>query len=382
MKQNIAFLLGSGISLKAGIPCTGQITEAVLSGDGFHWSTDRRYYLGPRAIDYDDGYISSVTKFLSRIKNEVDNYYSFNRRKHDTTYEDMFSVVSQLGDSEYGEYDNPALFALREKILADSPQVLIGMGYKKSMNWTLAELCSETIQYIKCIVTIKIGEKHDNISYLETFSNLLEIDSVERMKIFTLNHDTLIENYLSEKGIDFVDGFGFDGRRWVWDELNYELPRKKKELKLLKLHGSISWFYDTVEDGKIIRKPLPNDIRDIEGPEILIGTINKILDYSNRDIYWKIHGKFNNYLDETNILIVSGYSFNDKVINSRIGNWFVGNRKLIIIHPNIDKMKEKARPLLRRKWDAWEKTGNLKTIEDYFENVTTENLEYHIVNEN
>jgi hypothetical protein len=381
MKQNIAFLLGSGVSLKAEIPCTSRITNDVLSGDGFSRSSNGIYDKDiPTIANFDDGYISSVTKFLSRIKKEVDDYYSFHRWEHDTTYEDLYSVASQLKDSEWGEYDNPALFALREKILADSPQVLIGKGYKESTNWTLAELCNDTIQYIKWVVTRKIGAKHGDVNYLRTFSELLDIDSVNRMKIFTLNHDTLVEDYLSGKGIDFVDGFRFDGRRWLWDELNYNLPAKK-DLKLLKMHGSINWFSDTAKDRKIIRLPLPDDIRDIEGPEILVGTINKILDYSNRDIYWKIHGKFNDYLDETDILIVSGFSFNDKVINSRIENWFVGNRK-IIIHPNINKMKRKARPLLRRKWDAWGKIGNLKTIENRFENVTTENLKYYIVNEN
>jgi hypothetical protein len=83
-------------------------------------------------------------------------------------------------------------------------------------------------------------------------------------------------------------------------------------------------------------------------------------------------------ISEVSILIIGGYSFNDKVINSRLENWMEGNHKLIIIHPNINEMKEKARPLLRKSknWDTWEKTKRLKTIEDCFENVTTVNLEY------
>jgi hypothetical protein len=280
MKQNIAFLLGSGISLKAGIPCTREITNVVLGGE-------------------DDGF-SSINKFLLRIKKEVDDYYLFHGWGHDTTYEDLYSIISQLKDGERGEYDNPVILALAEKILIDFPEVRAGKGHHTIQNGTLWHLCEESMNYIKCVVTRELSTRKEDINYLNIFSDVLGSKFVDEMKIFTLNHDTLVEEYLTQKGIDFVDGFKFDGKRYVWDELNYDLPAKN-ELKLLKLHGSINWFYDT-QDRKIIRTPLPDDITDLECPEILVGTINKILDYSNRDIYRKMHGKFDDYLDKTNIL--------------------------------------------------------------------------------
>lgn len=42
--NKIAFLLGSGISLRAGMPSTSDITEQVLSGEGVTFHSDGTYY--------------------------------------------------------------------------------------------------------------------------------------------------------------------------------------------------------------------------------------------------------------------------------------------------------------------------------------------------
>jgi hypothetical protein len=48
----VAFLLGSGISIPAGMPSTREITDQVLSGEGVMRQTDGNYYFGRPQYDH------------------------------------------------------------------------------------------------------------------------------------------------------------------------------------------------------------------------------------------------------------------------------------------------------------------------------------------
>jgi 3-mercaptopyruvate sulfurtransferase SseA len=54
-------------------------------------------------------------------------------------------------------------------------------------------------------------------------------------------------------------------------------------------------------------------------------------------------------------LIVSGYSFGDKAINSRIIQWLdsLPSRKIIIIHPDPNYLLEHVRNAIRISWHRW-----------------------------
>ncbi len=73
-------------------------------------------------------YVWRVVPFLERLKDEIDDYNSPSRRPcldhtPQTNYEDLFSMASQIHDSEY-EHDNPAMQPLIDKILPDIQPVL------------------------------------------------------------------------------------------------------------------------------------------------------------------------------------------------------------------------------------------------------------------
>jgi hypothetical protein len=130
---------------------------------------------------------------------------------------------------------------------------------------------------------------------------------------------------------------------------------------LLKLHGSINWYF-LEEDGSYTlstplnefwqNNPRVNPLED--RPEILVGTLNKILQYSN-PIYLDLQCSFNRLLNHSAKLIVSGYSFGDKAINSRIIQWLdsLPSRKIIIIHPDPNYLLEHVRNAIRISWHRW-----------------------------
>jgi hypothetical protein len=114
----------------------------------------------------------------------------------------------------------------------------------------------------------------------------------------------------------------------------------------------------------------------------LAGTFNKMLDY-NSTIYADLHYQFYRSLKGTPILIVSGYGFRDKGINTRIVDWvYASNRhRIIVIHPNQSALLESARGSISNKWDNWLKTGRVNIIPKPIEETSWEEVSTYLANE-
>ena len=121
--KKIAFLIGSGFSSPAGLPSTGDITNHVLSGKGLMRHTDGNFYFGEPVYSHmglPDEYVPRVADFLKILKNEIDDYYKKLPVKF-PNYEDIHYIAKQIFDSELGEYDNPAIQLLIDKIIKNNP---------------------------------------------------------------------------------------------------------------------------------------------------------------------------------------------------------------------------------------------------------------------
>ena len=88
-----------------------------------------------------------------------------------------------------------------------------------------------------------------------------------------------------------------------------------------------------------------------------------MLAYSN-SVYSDLQNYFFNSLQSTQCLIISGISFNDKAVNSRIVDWMSSaeNRKMVIIHPEPERIKFSSRPAISRNLESWVKGGKLSFI--------------------
>ena len=60
-------------------------------------------------------------------------------------------------------------------------------------------------------------------------------------------------------------------------------------------------------------------------PLLLIGTFNKVAEYS-RGIFLDLHHRFRSTLREADRLVVCGYSFGDKGINTAVIEWYYAKR--------------------------------------------------------
>ncbi len=368
MLKNVSLLLGAGVSIPAGLPSTGEITKELFEGKSDSLKT---------IIKKDD---ELVLRFLKLIYRKIDEFYE----NKTINYEDLYYITTQIKDYLV-EYENPIVANFTEDIIAELSQFYYLKNSSKNANLEnkLSKVASMAGNYINDVTTQLLRNDMIKTNHLSFIEGIVADKSVENLTIFTLNHDIIIERYLKDNKIDYYDGFIYDKlkskngdiRLWQADFIN-----ATQKIRLLKLHGSIDWYKIKTEDFNFYQKysfaQIGNlsKLKDFSGdkrPLILTGRFNKILEY-NRSIYVDLHYNFYRILPTTNILLISGYSFNDKGINSWLIDWMyaVEEHKIVLIHPRPDKCIMNARFGIKHHWRIWQKENKVKIISIFIEEFT------------
>jgi hypothetical protein len=367
--MSTTFILGSGISIDAGMPTVDEITGQVLSGDGARRYTDETYALsGPPWQLTEPLHRAPVDCVLMLIGMAV-RLISGLAPSSEPSYEDIAYAVQQCHDAYTGEYENPIVLpfldALAEAIGTDRT--------------TAGERCGDAVDYIVDTVTALLHQgdlhRHDHLRALITAGE-------EPVCFVTLNHDLLLETALADHAIEYADGFDAipgDVRLWAdaWDHA---------QVQVLKLHGSVDWY-----DIRPLRGPGGiwqaaqmsvadvNHVADFDvrssRPTLLTGTFTKILAYQT-GVFPALHARFHEVLKGSYRLIAIGYGFGDKAINNHIKGWLdrdAGNR-LVVCHRSPQAVRACARPLIQRNWGAWEAAGRLTTIPKFVGELTHDDL--------
>jgi hypothetical protein len=404
-KRNLTFLFGSGVSIPAGMPTLDEITEKVLSGEGIFFYNE---IFSPRVRPFSDpakkleeeqrDYVQIIVKFLHRVKIEIQEYYKKHQFKSGCDYEDLYYIVNQIYNSEVGEFDNPAIQPLVDKILPDIKSILINTF--PTSRWALSKLARETIKYIEYVVFHLLDSDSRSLKYLRLLAEASHDNEYSNVDIFTLNHDTVIEKFLIENDIQFTDGF-FEPDR---EEHRYWEPSlfNSTSLKvfLFKLHGSINWFRFRREDAEdwsgesiIIPSGMVNSlISDANGrtwraldkrPILLIGRYNKTFDYLS-GIFAELHCQFYHSLRNVGQLIICGYGLGDRGINTQIIDWLYSsdNCKIIVVDPRPEQLKNKYLSSISNKWDLLRSTGKLRIIEKGIEKTSWQEIKGYLLDSN
>jgi len=159
---------------------------------------------------------------------------------------------------------------------------------------------------------------------------------INPLVIATLNYDNAIENAAEQNGWKWTDGLD------EWNGNRALLPSvfDQKTAYLLKLHGSVYWQHDKVQDddeynhhrsrvGNMPRSAFTStnfvraDLKMLNNgahtnPGVIFGGSNKL---THEGPFLEVLRSFQQYLDNVNILTVIGYSFRDQHINAPIGRW-------------------------------------------------------------
>ena len=396
-RLRIAFLLGSGISIPAGILSTHQLTECILSGIDIirngkarHHSDDTfSFHYTDTGAKENDEYVSRIVPLLNKLKAEIDLYYFQNGRTGN--YEDLYYVVNQIEESLSGDHENPAIQPFIERIANELQPLLAGKPREIRERWTIHELMSETKDYIHDVVSEMLRMPLARTDHLDFIKNACHYLVSEGLDIFTLNHDTLLEQVLLQFKNNVVDGFGVplkDVR--YWDPSLFENQQSK--IRFLKLHGSINWYRFRPEGGnwgtERVGIPLNRDIWHQEAPldgmqlpvegrsMMLVGTFNKMLRYTG-DIYADLHYHFRRRLRKVTNLVICGYGFGDKGINSQLIEWSYSHPglRIVIIHHDFEGLKRRARYAIRANFEEWAKRGILSVIHKRIEQISWQEIE-------
>ncbi|MGO9243931.1 MAG: SIR2 family protein [Verrucomicrobiia bacterium] len=376
------FLLGSGISKPASFPPLEKISARILSGEGILKDSEG-IYREKRATDGDTFFADEELKHLLRFLHwlGVQANMRFEGTPHRANYEDLFYLASQIHDDLLDEYENPAV---RPFILAALSDLWESVPENARPLIELSELAGEATNYIRDVVVAMLAKQSERTDYLKLFLDAACDSTVSELNLFTLNHDKLLEEYFHNK-IGVTDGFKkeneFGIRRWSPTLFDETVPsRRVTSVRLFKLHGSINWYRFRPESSRhyvrglnpwveeyvgIRSKPSLSEVRDslerrheiIGRSLILVGTFNKMLDYTDR-VFLEMHYRFIRVLDETEQLIVCGYGFGDKGVNKRITEWMCSSlsRKMLIIDPKSPgQLSQSARPSVALKIKEWKR---------------------------
>src|SRR6266404_5334494 len=147
--MKLCFLLGSGISIPAKLPSVGDLTNAILSGDGLIIESDSSV---SRITDrnrpqYEEQQgrekVSRIRTFLDWLKAQANSRYAEIPERW-VNYEDLAYLAGQIHDDLAHEYENPALQPFVRNALIDLAGLFSGAGLSAETE-SLLELAGETV---------------------------------------------------------------------------------------------------------------------------------------------------------------------------------------------------------------------------------------------
>lgn len=377
--KNVAFLLGAGASIPAGYISTDDLTDLILtSNDYWIGSAERTVFSKNCSGSSKTELTILVRRIICWLKDRTQEYFG-RRNKHGVkvvNYEDIYYLASQISD-DATELQNPGLLPLMDRL---KQEMISWPEYKnlRKQDSPCADLIEledfqllweYTRHYIEDIVTHVLRQPANCDRHLQLITAIRQTSGLKLKGIATLAHDTHVEEFLHNQNIPLADGFSpklADGNWKIWED---HFPENDR-IPYLKLHGSVgwrklTWRVNNISPGPFAigvntRTPIcpePNHNTAYESgrwepaddrPLLLIGTFNKPAKYAWH-MMLDVHYRFRKILEDLDKLVVCGYSFGDKAINTQLIFWCSNGGSLVVIDPRCpSSVHENARYAIRQ----------------------------------
>jgi hypothetical protein len=370
LKSRYIFLLGAGASVEAEIPASLSLTKRIADAN---------------SIDAADDIANSVLWFvLGALKLQRGSNAS-NPLLENIDVEELISAVVALRDKETNQLTpfvatwNPAVDSLgarsslsRDLIINAILQTELTSGpipttseefqkkvksflvravnkygrldYSEAWKGVRTRRGSEVFEAAVDVTLHRLSKltwldpedesTQERVNYLRPLSQLAE--ELGSLCVTTLNYDNTVE---MATGADCATGI----QEW---SLGKRLKKPEKGIYLLKLHGSIDWYFevkkrepikDVVLTGSPWHKHAAKTLAKYDKElAIIFGRGNKLRpDGPFLDLLFE----FRSELDNSDKLIAVGYSFRDPHVNDQIRRWLLAHEsaQLIAIAPSIVK---------------------------------------------
>lgn len=335
-------MFGAGISVPAGI----------MSGKDLLFSLKSLGYADGINDFYTQNEVREIFKIIfDYYESKIENINKDFKTNHKFNYEEIYYDVLKIIEVINGMNANAFAQTLKLKNELESKSRVSG-------NEQFKRILKHFNNYIYNVVLRMINTKVDieDLTYLDGLVRFIKNNYENILSVATLNYDCLIEMKLTDEGVEYIDGFRKLNDDEVFANINNYSERVEifdrneflqNTFKLLKLHGSLNWsiVIQEIPDNNVLKtvayiKDLLGENRlfkkgdkvlfkgiEVQIPSeksILIGSDNKIKSY-NYGLHLRMTHEFQNQLDRSQILIVSGYSFGDDGVNLRILDWLVQN---------------------------------------------------------
>lgn len=232
---------------------------------------------------------------------------------------------------------------------------------------SIEEIITDIEKIIKVNCSLKLPENAPHSLFIEKITKRKV--TLPRVKIFTLNYDTLFEQAGRKKNFTIIDGFSFShprtfsGRNFDLDIVSRNSSRVKEEdnfvqkvFHLYKPHGSVDW---TKEGYDIIQKD------EVANPLMIFPKDSKY-ESSYEQPFFEMMSRFQQNLRNENVLLICvGFSFSDKHIVTAIVEALEQNPgfQLMVVNKGIDTTSETFKPI----FEASKKHNNIVLIDELFE---------------
>ena len=314
-------------------------------------------------------------EFLARLREQTANYYS-NDSRPPINYEDLYFLADQLCD-ESGWTDNAAIEPFRVALSGLTSDL-----YGSPGDGGFEELCRETLNFIQYVIATKLRKKVPVVGF-DLLRTLAALPGRNPLTICTLNHDLLIERFLEDEFIPYLDGFKQTPEYGIRYFDRGEFNRDGSKAKLLKLHGSLNWWrfrpnnggFDDEQTGiptatwdECLNKR-GKPFRPMDSlPRFLTGYGNKLVAYQG-DIFLAQMREFDRALDEHNKIVMSGYGWGDNGVNIRLKNWIweKPDRQIILLHEEPEILR--PRRALQHFFDEMVAQGRLMLLRKFMGHV-------------
>jgi len=394
MSHNVVFLLGAGASLGAGLPSTEEITKVVLSGENVVRRFKKKTYGfatggedSPQQMQrWHAIHVQPIVDYLRSLRCLTSSYYK-NRRVGSLNYEDLYYLGQQVRGALFRYVDNPLLYEVAESVHKDICDRERARRGKSGSHICVSarEVMEGATEYIQGITRELLAKPPGSTDYLRLIAESWRDDRVSHMAIATLNHDRVIDAFLKRSGIPYTDGFQEPSEPDGFRSFRTQVFDQENAARVLKLHGAVDWIQRWSPDDlwdwdmMIAVDPSAPDVMEVNGYRVepvplLIGTQNKVEDYTLNRILSDLQHEFLHCLDVSDLMVIAGYGFGDRGINARIVHWMYGHRgrRLVVIDPALEKTKDS--PGVREFWETWLEPAEPLTLPRGVEDIRWEHV--------
>ena len=176
------------------------------------------------------------------------------------------------------------------------------------------------------------------LAVYEKLEDFIKDQGDNELKIITTNYDLIIEESYAQIGRQIINGFlwspshrkGYWRNKWKCDSND----DNSNPIRLVKLHGSISWHREDngeneiVELGGVGYRNMSHDI-------MIMPTLTK-KDYTQQP-FSSLTEQFKNILNKIDVLIIIGYSYRDNELNAMIKERLSNGLVVISISPRSNQ---------------------------------------------